>query len=125
VDKSHKWAHARQRLAGSENMARLDDIAEATCVSTLIVLRLFGGGLFDFVSYAAGLTPMRFTTYFAITNLCGIPGLLLFVYMIQKAVSMPPLYTALFAACILVLTVVIPFFIYRRQRRALRVRQEA
>ncbi len=108
-------------LAGTDKMAKLDEMAEATGVTTLIVLRLFGGGLFDFVSYAAGLTPMRFSTYFAITNLCGIPGLLLFVYMLQKAISMSPIYTVLCTACILALNVVIPFFVYRRLRRAVQM----
>jgi uncharacterized membrane protein YdjX (TVP38/TMEM64 family) len=112
---------AVERLAGTDKMAKLDETTEATGVTALIVLRLFGGGLFDFVSYAAGLTPMRFSTYFAITNLCGIPGLLLFVYMLQKAISMPPIYTVPFTACILALTVVIPFFVYRRLRRAVQM----
>ena len=116
----HAGRPAVRRFVGVESMEKLDTIAETAGVSTLVVLRCFGGGLFDFVSYAAGLTPMRFLTYFAITNLCGIPGLLLFVYMLQQAVTLPPIYTVFFTACILIMTVVIPFFIYRRQTRALR-----
>lgn len=108
---------AVRRFAGEHSMARLDEIAEIAGLRTLVVLRLFGGGLFDFVSYAAGLTPMRFATYFAITNLCSLPTLLVLVYLFDRAIHMPPLQMGLIGALLVALQVVLPIFIYRRERQ--------
>ncbi len=46
----------------------------------LVLLRLFTSSLFDYISYAAGLTAMKMRTFFFASLIGNIPGLLAFYY---------------------------------------------
>ncbi len=65
-----------RKLVGHDGMKQIDNFAAAEGREALIVSRLFGFSVFDFISYAAGLTSLKFKDYFLITALVGfIPNL--------------------------------------------------
>jgi len=57
-------------------MQKIDEFTEYYGVGALIFLRLFSGYMTDFVSYAYGLTKIKFSVYFLISILVPIPWLL-------------------------------------------------
>jgi uncharacterized membrane protein YdjX (TVP38/TMEM64 family) len=72
-----KWV---KRLAGKKSLKQIDEFAEAEGVEVLIISRLLGFPLFDYISYAAGFTNISFTKYFIITAIFG--GVANFLYML-------------------------------------------
>lgn len=72
------------RFAGKDSLVKIDNLAKDYGLPALIVLRLFLGSLSDFVSYAYGLTPMRFTTYVVTSALAMIPGTILWYFIASK-----------------------------------------
>lgn len=71
-----KWV---KKLAGKKSLNQIDEFAEAKGNKALIIGRLFGFPLFDYISYAAGFTNIPFRTYFAITAVFG--GIANFAFM--------------------------------------------
>lgn len=69
-----------RKLAGKKALKEIDEFAEAEGEKALIVSRLIGFPLFDYISYAAGLTNMPFKSYFLITAIFG--GIANFSYML-------------------------------------------
>jgi uncharacterized membrane protein YdjX (TVP38/TMEM64 family) len=62
-----------QRLVGQAGMARIEKLYQQTGEAwTLAYARLFFFAFYDFVSYAAGFTPVKYRTYLLITALVGI-----------------------------------------------------
>ncbi len=65
---SKKWGRPLvKKFVGEETMEDIDEFVDASDEKLLIIARLFGFPMFDIVSYAAGLTPLDFKTYFIIT----------------------------------------------------------
>ncbi|OGC47643.1 hypothetical protein A2886_02560 [candidate division WWE3 bacterium RIFCSPHIGHO2_01_FULL_42_13] len=64
-----KWV---LRLAGKHAMDDIDNFAEVGGTQILFFARLFGVSLFDFISYAAGLTKISFKTYYLITVVLSV-----------------------------------------------------
>lgn len=62
-----------RRLIGRRGERKVDRHAENFGVEVLILTRLFDGFLFEWISYAAGLTNMKFKTYILITAWSSIP----------------------------------------------------
>lgn len=109
------------KLAGRKNMNEIDEIAQMIGVRVLIIFRLLGGGSFDFVSYAAGLTSMNFYVYFLITALGLIPSSLIFYYTLSQAVQLPLIYSLPAFILILILLVVLPAIMYKYQKKKLKL----
>lgn len=61
------------RLVGKDGMTKVDKIAQEEGVKALIILRFFQGFMHDFISYAAGLTSMKFSTYYLISTVVPLP----------------------------------------------------
>ena len=72
------------RLVGKDGMANIDHDAEHEGVKALIILRFFQGFITDFVSYAAGLTKMKFSTYYLISLVVPIPWLMVMLLIFNK-----------------------------------------
>lgn len=70
-----------EKLAGKESLAKIDKIAQDYGFVMLILLRLFQGGIHEFVSYAAGLTSVKFSSYFIVSTLSMIPGSIFWYYL--------------------------------------------
>ena len=86
---ARKWGRPFvARFAGQDSLEKIDKLAKEYGIVTLIALRLLQGGVGDFVSYAYGLTPMKFSTYITITALATIPGSILWYYVVSKTNSL-------------------------------------
>lgn len=81
---------AVKKLIGKRGLAKVDEFTDMAGWQTLLLLRLLVGVSFDYASYAAGLTPMRFSTFLIVTIFGTIPGLVLFLYLLNKAVQINP-----------------------------------
>lgn len=68
------------KLVGGESLAKIDKLTEEYGVGTLFVARLFLLGLGDFLSYAYGLTPIKYKTFIVVSGLAAIPGYLLWYF---------------------------------------------
>lgn len=105
------------KFVGQENMEKIDKLTQNYGLLTLFILRVLQGGIHDFVSYAAGLTAMRFFPYFTVSLLGLIPGTI-FWYFLALQVETPAVFTvltlSLAAAFSLVFALVV--FITRRKR---------
>ncbi len=64
---SRKYGRKRvKKLVGEKSLKEIDKLAQLEGINILIIARLIGFPLFEVVSYAFGLTTMRFKTYMLI-----------------------------------------------------------
>jgi uncharacterized membrane protein YdjX (TVP38/TMEM64 family) len=75
------------KFAGQKSLDKIDQFTNSYGVKSLIFLRFFTGHLTDFISYAYGLTNIRFSTYITISALVPIPWLLLWRFYIFDQVD--------------------------------------
>lgn len=65
------------KLVGKQSMEKVDEFVAVEGKQKMIISRLIGFALFDFISYAAGLTKLRYRDYILITAVFGlIPNIL-------------------------------------------------
>lgn len=74
-------------LIGHDSMTRIDKLVGEYGILTLIFLRLLWAGVADYVSYAYGLTKMRFGIYIIISILASIPGQIFWYYIALKTLT--------------------------------------
>ena len=72
------------KLTGKKTMNQVDDFTKASGVKLLILARLFGFALFEVISYAVGLTDMKFKTYFVITAIFSAVPVAVFGYLFKN-----------------------------------------
>lgn len=73
------------KIVGEKNIEKVDQFTKYHGVKSLIFLRIFVGHLGDFVSYAYGLTNIRFLPYIIISTLTPLPGTLIMqFYLLDK-----------------------------------------
>lgn len=70
-----------KKFVGKDNIKRIDKFTQDYGLLTLLFLRIFQGGVADFVSYAAGLTSMQFIPYFIISIAGMIPRTALWYFV--------------------------------------------
>jgi uncharacterized membrane protein YdjX (TVP38/TMEM64 family) len=75
-----------EKLIGKDSVAKIDRFTKRQGQLTLFLLRVFAGGFHDFVSYAAGLTEMKFKNYFLVSIAGALPGTFLW-YFLSSQVS--------------------------------------
>jgi uncharacterized membrane protein YdjX (TVP38/TMEM64 family) len=69
-----------EKLAGKDSMKKIDEFTTVSGKKALILARVFGFSVFEFVSYAAGFTNMPFKDYFIITAVfASIPGVVMYI----------------------------------------------
>ena len=108
------------RLIGQGGMVRVErfyrSVGEAW---TLVYARLFLFTVYDFISYAAGFTPMPYRQYLLITALVGVvptfAAVAVGTTLTGDSTQLIVLYAALGLLCI------IPLLFYRRIRRLLKL----
>jgi len=94
-----------KKFVGSQNMERIDKLTENYGLLMLFFLRVFQGGISDFVSYAAGLTSMRFPQYLIISLLGLIPGTIIW-YLGASQIENPAVFTGLTMALVVTLSTI-------------------
>lgn len=76
------------KFVGIEAIYKIDSLAKNYGLVSLFFLRVFQGGIHDFVSYAAGLTNMKFSPYLITSLAASIPGTALW-YFLSLQVTTP------------------------------------
>ena len=105
------------KLVGKKDMSQIDQFIEDYGVRTLIFLRIFQGHLVDFISYASGLTNMKFVPYITITVLAPIPWLLLWQFYIFPRVEDIGDFTIWHVATLIPLFIISWLYIRYKSRR--------
>jgi len=119
---ARRWGRpAVAKLAGKKAVNEMDKIAKTAGWEALIPMRIFGGVLFDSISYAMGLTSISFKKYLIITLLCPIPGHLLMFYLFQKGQMVNPVYFAVIVVWGWVAALLTPYLIYRYKSKTVAV----
>lgn len=68
------------KFVGKKSMKEIDELVAIQGKQMLIVSRLFGFSIFEFISYASGLTKIKFKDYIIITAIAScIPSLVMAV----------------------------------------------
>lgn len=77
------------KLAGKDSVKRIDQITTVMGTRLLIIARIFGAPLYEFVSYAAGFTNISFKKYILITaTVSFIPGVFI-TYLFYISLESP------------------------------------
>ncbi len=85
------------RIAGPKAIKRIDELTEHVGGwRALLAARLLLSSLYDFISYAAGLSNLPFRQFFWISLLAGIPSTLISVWVGDAAVTNKPFLYGLF-----------------------------
>lgn len=80
------------KLAGEKNLAKIDDLTKDYGLQTLFVFRLFLKEFHDVISYAFGLTNIKFKSYFLTSTLGMIPATFIW-YLISLKIRDPLTFT--------------------------------
>ncbi len=72
------------KIVGKNALAQIDRLAKNAGVLTLVILKVFQGGIFDYLSYAIGLTQIPFKTFAIVNIVGGIPGTLVSYYILTR-----------------------------------------
>lgn len=82
---ARKWGRPGViRMVGVHSMQKIDKFATAYGWGILFFLRVFAGGVHDFISYAMGLSAIPYRTYIGISTLGAIPGTMLWYFLANK-----------------------------------------
>ncbi len=105
------------RLAGRKAIKQIDELTEhAGGWRALLAARLFLSSLYDFISYAAGLSSLPFRQFFWVSLLAGIPSTLVSVWVGDAAVTNKPFLYGLFIFSAVTLVAVL--FLQRKNQKA-------
>lgn len=109
------------RLAGKGGMARIEKFyRQAGEAWTLVYARLFLFAIYDFISYAAGFTPIKYRQYLIITAVGGFFPTFIAV-AVGATLTSGDTAQLLRLYAVLAVLAVIPLVFYRRIRRLLKV----
>lgn len=98
------------KLAGKKALKQIDETTQHVGGwRALLVARLLLSGLYDFISYAAGLSNIPFRQFFWVSLLGGIPSTLVAVYLGDSLVSSQPLVYGLIAVTAVLLLAALYF----------------
>ncbi|KKU91858.1 MAG: DedA family protein [Microgenomates group bacterium GW2011_GWA1_48_10] len=73
-----------RRFVGAAALSKIDHVAADAGVETLVIFKVFQGGYFDFVSYAAGLTKISWGQFLVVNFLGGIPGSFITYFVLSR-----------------------------------------
>jgi len=95
------------KLVHQKGVAKIDSYSRMAGPKILVLLKLFEGGFYDYVSYAAGLTNFNFRSFFWVTILGGIPWGVLnyFIFTSSNNFAMAVITIQIAAAAFLVISV--------------------
>lgn len=103
-----------RRLVGQAGMLRVEEFYQTrlTGWQTLIIGRLLFFTIWDFLSYAAGLTSVRFRDYLWVSLLVGAIPTFFFVWIGDAVVTNPPMLIVAYG--LVVLGIVVPLLLRSR-----------
>ncbi|MBU1016766.1 MAG: VTT domain-containing protein [Patescibacteria group bacterium] len=115
---ARKWGRSFvKKLAGEKTLNKIDNLALTIGWEALIPIRLFGGVLFDAVSYASGLTKVPFRIYILITILCSLPSGFIMLALLEKGIKGNPLFFGILGIWSYTMGILTPYLIYKLKTR--------
>lgn len=81
-------------FAGEINLKKIDDLTKDYGLQSLFIFRLFAKEFHDVISYAFGLTDLKFKSYFIVSTLGMIPATVIW-YFISLNIDDPVTFTAM------------------------------
>lgn len=106
------------KFVGHKNIGKIDKLTKSYGLATLLFLRIFQGGIGDFVSYAAGLTSLQFFPYLGVSIIVAIPKTILW-YLLARQVETPLTFTLLTLIMVVVFSaafILLTLFSRKRKR---------
>jgi uncharacterized membrane protein YdjX (TVP38/TMEM64 family) len=85
-----------EKLAGKENLKKIDEFTQNYGIKSLIILRIVQTHFHDFISYAYGLTNMKFIPYFIISALGALPWFLTWQFFLYDKANNVGEFTIIF-----------------------------
>ena len=83
-----------EKLAGIDSLEKIDSLTSNYGLQALFICRVLLSQFHDIISYAFGLTKLKFLPYFIVSTLGTIPGTILWYYLSTK-LNNPLAFTAL------------------------------
>lgn len=106
------------KMVGKKNMEKVDQFTQNYGIKSLIFLRVLQGHLHDFISYAYGLTDMKFLPYMVVTILTPIPWILLWQLFLFKRIRNIGEFTIWWGATLVPLFIISGFFVSKYRKRS-------
>lgn len=103
-----------KHLVSEKGVAKVDSLALHFGVEALILARLFQVFLFEWISYAAGLTKIEFRKYFIITVVASIPSNIILFFVALKINDLGQLFVILTGINYILLTIPFVYFFLKR-----------
>lgn len=109
------------KLVGEKSMKEVDEFTSVEGKQVLIISRLFGFPIFEFVSYAAGLTNISFKDYFIITAIASVFTNLLAYFVFRNIDFQSETGILTWIGSIIVAGIIFGFFIksYLKKKRSI------
>lgn len=107
------------KLVGHDGMQKIDKISEKEGVKALIIMRFFQGFISDFVSYAAGLTSIKFSTYYLVSIIVPIPQTLSMFFFFNLFPQEQVFFWTLSIGAVFFITP--PLYYFLKNRRSLNI----
>lgn len=104
------------RLAGKDSVRKIDKFVNVMGTKLLIMARLVGFPLYEFISYAVGFTNMSFTKYFVITATLSLISGTIISILFYYSLASPILLSILLGVIILVGVLFTSYTIWLYQR---------
>jgi len=73
-----------KHIIGKKALDRVDHLAKDLGLSSLIILKIFQGMYFDYISYAVGLTQIKTKTFIIVNILGGIPATFISYFVVTR-----------------------------------------
>lgn len=90
---ARRWGRAIvERLVDKEDLHKVDKFTQNYGLLALFISRIFLKGIHDIISYAAGLTTLKFSDYLIVSTIGMIPGVMLW-YFLATLVDDPTSFT--------------------------------
>ena len=80
------------KLVGKKGLEKIDKLALQFGLELLVVSRIFQGFLFEWISYAAGLTRISFKTFFLVTSVASTPYFFIVYYYASHITDLTELF---------------------------------
>lgn len=111
-----------RRLIGNKALEKVDHIASDAGIGTLLILKIFQGGYFDYISYAAGLVRAITPKAFIVVNVFGgIPATVISYFVFTTIPTFTLQIVALYVLTAAMIAISIALTHWRKRHRIDRV----
>lgn len=105
------------KLAGEKPLKKIDDMTNAIGNQTFLLFRIVGANYYDYLSYAAGLTSLRFSFFILVTVPTNFLWKMLIFYIIGKAIDFKDWRSIILLGGGWVISIVGGYFLWRKYKK--------